>query len=166
MESRISLKDQEDIYKAFYISIGGPYQNNMVQFLIINQKVRGEGLNLVSIYRVHLLKPATTVDIEVQVFGQAARSRQLALVVTALTTYSTDKWNLINMVILVRHIITKRMTINKFHKVFKAQPTQQADDNVMEIAQLVQLEQRSPIIRICFSIMHIYIDNMQLFNIL
>jgi hypothetical protein len=54
------------------------------------------------------------------VFGQAARSRQLALVVTALIIYSTDKWNLINIVILARRIITKRITINKFYKVFKA----------------------------------------------
>jgi len=35
---------------------------------------------------------------------------------------------------LVRRIITKRMIINKFYKVFKAQPTQQADNNVIEIA--------------------------------
>ena len=53
-------------------------------------------------------------------FGQAARSRQLAPVVTALTIYSTDGWNLINMVMLVRRIITKRIIINKFYKVFKA----------------------------------------------
>ena len=53
-------------------------------------------------------------------FGRAARSRQPALVVTTLTTYSTDKWNLINIVILVRRIITKRIIINKFYKVFKA----------------------------------------------
>ena len=78
---------------------------------------------MVSIYRVHLLKPAIMVDIEVQVFGQAARSGQLALVVTALIIYSTDKWNPINIVILVRRIITKRIIINKFYKVFKAQPT-------------------------------------------
>ena len=56
-------------------------------------------------------------------FGQAARSRQLALVVTMLIMYSINKWNLINIVMLVRRIITKRMTINKFYKVFKAQPT-------------------------------------------
>jgi hypothetical protein len=54
------------------------------------------------------------------VFGRAARSRQPAPVVTALIIYSTDKWNLINIVILVRRIITKRITINKFYKVFKA----------------------------------------------
>jgi len=54
------------------------------------------------------------------VFGQAAKSRQLALVVTALIIYSMDKWNPIDMVMLVKHIITKRMTINKFYKVFKA----------------------------------------------
>ena len=71
-------------------------------------------------YRVHLLKLATMVDIEVQVFGWAARSGQLALVVTASTTYSIDRWNLINIVILVRRIITKRIIINKFYKVFKA----------------------------------------------
>jgi len=75
---------------------------------------------LVSTYRVHLLKPAIIVDIEVQVFGQAARSRQLAPVVTASTIYSTDKWNLINMVMLARRTITKRIIINKFYKVFKA----------------------------------------------
>jgi len=71
-------------------------------------------------HRVHLLKLAITVDIEVQVFGRATRSRQLAPVVTALTIYSIDKWNPINIVILIRHIITKRITINKFYKVFKA----------------------------------------------
>jgi len=54
------------------------------------------------------------------VFGRAARSGQLALVVTTLTMYSTDKWNLIDMVILARYTITKRMIINKFYKVFKA----------------------------------------------
>jgi len=53
------------------------------------------------------------------VFGRAARSRQLALVVTVLTTYSIDGWNPINMVMLARRIITKRIMINKFHKVFK-----------------------------------------------
>ena len=63
------------------------------------------------------------VDIKVQVFGQATRSRQLALVVTALTIYSIDKWNLINIIILTRRIITKRIIINKFYKVFKTQPT-------------------------------------------
>ena len=71
-------------------------------------------------HRVHLLKLATIVDIEVQVFGRAARSGQLALVVTALIIYSTDRWNLINIVILIRRIITKRIIINKFYKVFKA----------------------------------------------
>jgi len=45
---------------------------------------------------------------------------KLALVVTTLIIYSIDKWNLINIVILVRRIITKRITINKFYKVFKA----------------------------------------------
>ena len=53
-------------------------------------------------------------------FGRATRSGQLALVVTVLTIYSTDKWNPINMVILARRIITKRIIINKFYKVFKA----------------------------------------------
>ena len=53
-------------------------------------------------------------------FGRAARSGQLVLVVTMLTIYSIDRWNLINIVILVRRIITKRITINKFYKVFKA----------------------------------------------
>ena len=160
MEFRTSLKDQEDIYKAFYILIGGPYQNNVVQFLIINQRVGGEGLNLVSTHRVHLLKPATTVDIEVQVFSRAARSGQLAPVVTVLTMYSIDKWNLIDIIILTRRIITKRITINKFYKVFKTQPTQQANDNIIKIAQVVQLEQQSPTIRVCLSIIHTYIDNI------
>jgi len=71
-------------------------------------------------HRVYLFKLATIVNIEVQVFGRAAKSRQLALVVTALTIYSTDRWNPINIVILVRRIITKRIIINKFYKVFKA----------------------------------------------
>ena len=106
------------------------------------------------------------VDIEVQVFGQAARSKQLAPVVTVLTIYSIDKWNLINIVMLIRRIITKRIIINKFYKVFETQPTQQANNNVIEIAQLVQLEQQSPVIRVCLSITYIYIDNIQLFNIL
>ena len=75
---------------------------------------------MVSIYRVYLLKLAIIVDIEVQVFGQATRSGQPALVVTTLITYSMDKWNPINIVILVRRIITKRIIINKFYKVFKA----------------------------------------------
>ena len=74
---------------------------------------------MVSTYRVHLLKPAIIVNIKGQVFGQAGRSRQLALVITALTTYSTDRWNLINMVILAKYIITKRMIIDKFYKVFE-----------------------------------------------
>ena len=60
-------------------------------FFIINRRVRGEGLNLVSIYRVYLLKLAITVDIEGQVFGRAGRSRQLAPVVTTSITYSTDR---------------------------------------------------------------------------
>ena len=71
-------------------------------------------------HRVYLFKLATIVNIEVQVFGRAAKSRQLALVVTALTIYSIDRWNLINIVILIRRIITKRIIINKFYKVFKA----------------------------------------------
>ena len=78
---------------------------------------------MISIYRVYLLKLAIIVDIEVQVFSRAARFKQLALVVTTLIIYSINKWNLINIVILVRRIITKRITINKFHEVFKAQPT-------------------------------------------
>ena len=78
---------------------------------------------MVSMYKVYLFKLAIIVNIEVQVFGWAARSRQLALVVTMLIIYSIDRWNLINMVILIRRIITKRITINKFYKVFKAQPT-------------------------------------------
>ena len=53
-------------------------------------------------------------------FSRAARSGQLALVVTALIIYSIDKWNPINIVILARRIITKRIIINKFYKVFKA----------------------------------------------
>ena len=71
-------------------------------------------------YRVHLLKLVIIVDVEVQVFGWAAKSRQLALVVTTLIIYSINKWNLINIVILVRRIIIKRIIINKFYKVFKA----------------------------------------------
>jgi hypothetical protein len=134
MESRTSPKDREDICEAFRIPIGGPHQNDVVQFLIINRRVGGEGLNLVSTHRVHLLEPATTVDAEVQVFGRAARSGQSAPVVTASTTYSTDGWNPIDMVMLTRRTMTERMTIDKFHEVFEAQPTQQADDDVMEIA--------------------------------
>ena len=56
-------------------------------------------------------------------FGRAGRSKQLVLIVTVLTIYSTDKWNLINIVMLMKRIITKRITINKFYKVFKTQPT-------------------------------------------
>ena len=74
---------------------------------------------MVSIHRVHLLKLATIVDIKGQVFGRASRSRQPVLVVTVLTTYSTDRWNLIDMVILIKRTMTERMTINKFYKVFK-----------------------------------------------
>jgi len=76
-------------------------------------------LNLVFIYRVYLLELVTIVDIEGQVFGRAGRSRQLALVVTVLITYSMDGWNLIDMVILVKYMITERIIINKFYKVFK-----------------------------------------------
>ena len=75
-------------------------------------------MNLVSIHRVYLFKPATTVDIEGQVFSQASRSGQLAPVVTASTIYSTDRWNPIDIVILAKRIITKRIIINKFHKIF------------------------------------------------
>jgi hypothetical protein len=70
-------------------------------------------------HKVYLLKPATIIDIKGQVFGQTGRSRQLVLVVTVLTTYSMDRWNPINIVILTKHTITERMTINKFYKVFK-----------------------------------------------
>ena len=36
---------------------------------------------------------------------------------------------------LTKHIITKRMTINKFYKIFKTQTTQQVDDdNIIKIA--------------------------------
>ena len=54
-------------------------------------------------------------------------------VVTALTIYSTDKWNSIDMVMLAKCTMTKRITINKFHKMFKSQATQQTDNDVMEI---------------------------------
>ena len=76
------------------------------------------------------------VNIKRQVFGWAGRSRQLVLVVTVLTIYSTDRWNLIDMVMLIKRIITERMTINKFYKVFETQAAQQADnnDNIIEIA--------------------------------
>ena len=68
-------------------------------------------------------------------FSQAGRSRQLVLVVTILTIYSTDKWNPINIIILIKHTITKRITINKFYKIFKTQTTQQVDNNnVIKIA--------------------------------
>ena len=44
-----------------------------------------------------------------------------------------DKWNLINMVMLVKHIITERIMIDKFYKMFKTQATQQVDNDVIEI---------------------------------
>ena len=50
-------------------------------------------------------------------------------VVTILTTYSIDRWNPIDIVILIKRIITEKITINKFYKVFKTQTTQQADNN-------------------------------------
>ena len=78
---------------------------------------------MVFIYKVHLLKLATTVNIQGQVFGQAGKSRQPAPVVIASTTYSMDKWNPIDMVMLAKCIMTERMMINKFHKVFKTQVT-------------------------------------------
>ena len=64
-----------------------------------------------------------TVNTKGQVFGRAGRSRQPVPVVTVLTTYSTDRWNLINIVMLIKRIITKRIIINKFYKVFKTQTT-------------------------------------------
>ena len=78
----------------------------------------------------------TIVDTERQVFGWAGRSGQPVLVVTVLTIYSTDRWNLIDMVMLTKRIMTERMTINKFYKVFETQAAQQADnnDNIIEIA--------------------------------
>ena len=69
-------------------------------------------------------------------FGRAGRSKQPVLVVTASTIYSMDRWNLINMVMLTKCMMTKRMIINKFYKVFKTQATQQVDNNnnIIEIA--------------------------------
>ena len=52
-------------------------------------------------------------------FSQVSRSRQLVPIVTVLTIYSTDRWNPINIVMLIKRIMTKRMIINKFYKVFK-----------------------------------------------
>ena len=52
-------------------------------------------------------------------FGQTSRFRQPVLVVTVSITYSTDKWNLINIVILTKRTMTERIIINKFYKVFK-----------------------------------------------
>ena len=46
-----------------------------------------------------------------------------------LTIYSTDRWNPIDIVILMKRIMTKRMIINKFYKVFKTQAAQQVDNN-------------------------------------
>ncbi len=80
-------------------------------------------MNLVFTHRVHLLKLVIIINIKGQVFGQAGRSRQLAPVVTALIIYSIDRWNPIDMVMLIKYIITKRIIINKFHKVFKTQAT-------------------------------------------
>ena len=54
-------------------------------------------------------------------FGQTSRFRQPVLVVTVSITYSTDKWNLINIVILTKRTMTERIIINKFYKVFKTQ---------------------------------------------
>ena len=51
-------------------------------------------------------------------FGWAGRFGQPALVVIVLIMYSMDKWNLINMVMLVKCMITERMMINKFYEVF------------------------------------------------
>jgi hypothetical protein len=65
----------------------------------------------------------TTVNAEGQVFSQASRSRQPVLVVTMLIIYSTDRWNPIDIVMLTKRTITKRIIINKFYKVFKTQAT-------------------------------------------
>ena len=73
---------------------------------------------MVSIYKVYLFKPVIIVNTKGQVFGQAGRSRQPAPIVTASTTYSIDKWNLIDIVILAKHTITEKITINKFYEVF------------------------------------------------
>ena len=40
-----------------------------------------------------------------------------------------DRWNLIDIVILIKRTITKRIIINKFYKVFETQTTQQVDNN-------------------------------------
>ena len=61
---------------------------------------------------------------EGQVFSQAGRSKQPILVVTASTTYSTDRWNPINIVMLIKRTMTKRIIINKFYKVFETQAAQ------------------------------------------
>ena len=75
------------------------------------------------------------VNIKGQVFSQTSRSRQPIPVVTVSTTYSTDRWNPIDIVMLIKRTITERMTINKFYKVFKTQATQQInDDDIIEIA--------------------------------
>ena len=63
------------------------------------------------------------VDIKGQIFSQTSRSRQPVLVITVSTIYSINRWNPINIVILIKRIITKRITINKFYKVFKTQAT-------------------------------------------
>ena len=141
MESKTSLKDQENIYKIFYILIGSPYQNDIVQFFIINQRVKGKVLNLVFIHKVYLLELVTIVNIKGQVFSQASRSRQPTPMVIVLTMYSTDKWNPIDMVMLMKHTMTERMTIDKFHEVFVTQAIQQENNDVIKIVQLVQLEQ-------------------------
>ena len=40
-----------------------------------------------------------------------------------------DRWNLINMVILTKHMMTEKIILNKFYKVFKTQAAQQVDNN-------------------------------------
>ena len=71
------------------------------------------------------------------------------------------------MVMLIKRIITKRIIINKFYKVFKTQAAQQVDNNdIIKIIQLVQLEQQPFAIRVYFSIIYTYIDNIQPSSIL
>ena len=112
INSTTSQNAREAIVKGFNILIDQKLAGNNTQevrFLILNRRVRGEGLNLISSFRAILFKPASLPDYEGQYFGRVYRCGQKHYICHTWTLVGQDDFNPINLVILHRRLSTEKI---------------------------------------------------------
>ena len=104
---------REAIVKGFNIPIDQKLAGNNTQevrFLILNRRVGGKGLNLISSFRAILFKLALLPDYKGQYFGRVCRCGQKHHICHIWTLIGQDDFNPVNLVVLHRYLNTEKIT--------------------------------------------------------